>query len=179
MMTSLQRLLLVLLAACLVLPMPASASTVVELNFDELTNASDAIIIGHVESVTPHVHNNRVYSTIKIKVGETLKGDVVATVKIVQVGGQTEELVTRAFGMPVFTAGEHVLLFLEKPASVDHYVVTGLAQGKKLLVEQDGKLTLRDHPVPVHTIRPTKFTPIVAPTSLDSARARIQSLTAP
>lgn len=180
---------LLLLLMCLILPIAAptvaTASTVVELSFDELTKASDAIIVGHVKSVTPEVRNNRVFSTIEITVSETLKGQVDDTVTLVQIGGRTEQLETRAHGMPTFTAGEHLLLFLEKPASVSHYVVTGLAQGKKLLTEHDGKLQLRETNTPLHRLRPIREVtsansnkpPAASPATLDAARARIQNLT--
>lgn len=168
-------------------PLTAAATTVLELSFDELTKESDAIVVGHVESVTAEVREGRVYSTIVVSVDESLKGTPGESVKIVQLGGKTKDLVTRAFGMPNFEAGEHVLLFLEKPNRVNYFVVTGLTQGKKSLsTSEDGTLQLRDDPTPVHTVRP-KLTAVpkiatprlaTTPATLEAAKTRIAELSA-
>ncbi len=166
----------------------AAATTVIALSFDELVAASDRIVVGHVKSVEGVEKNGRVFTHVHIDVDETWKGNHTPTVKIVHIGGRTEKLATRVSGMPGFVPGERALLFLEQPKGFDHFVVTGLAQGKmSVTADPNGGLQLVPNPVVMHTIRrvtPTadgapQAAPPITPniTTLEQARARITTLT--
>lgn len=178
-----------LLIASLIVATSVAATTVVKLDFDKLVSASDVIVVGHVKSVDGVLQNGRVFTHIDVSIEETLKGDVTGELKIVHIGGRTEKLITRVHGMPDFRKGETALLFLEQPKGVNHYVVTGLAQGKMDLVKaEDGTLTLKPNTKQLHTvdlelprgdIDASRPDPTIRPPrveTLDAARARILEL---
>lgn len=52
------------------------------------------------------------------------------TLTIKQIGGRTRTLATHVPGMPSFEVGEEVVLFAERPKQLQHFVITGLSQGK-------------------------------------------------
>lgn len=117
--------------ALLLMAAPASASTVLELDLDELVSASNQIVVGKVADLDARVEaDGRVYSYIRIQVAETLKGEHQREVVIRQIGGRTEELATIVPGMPDFKPDEEVLVFLEHVTRHRIPVVTGMAQGK-------------------------------------------------
>lgn len=111
----------------------ADATTVVELKLEDLLELSDAVIVGDVRSADAFVEDGRVHTRIRVDVAEVWKGTPDKTVEIVHMGGRTEERATIVHGMPAFLAGERVLVFLEQPNGLSHYVVTGLTQGKYLI----------------------------------------------
>ena len=169
----------------------ATATTVIALGFDDLVSISDTIVIGEVSEVEAYVEHGKVYTRTEIKIGETLKGRALPKLEIVHIGGRTAKLVTRVHGMPDFTKGETALLFLEQPDGVEHFVVTGLWQGKiPLLRNEDGELTLAPavatpvtQPMPRSvTLRDAKAPkpdvgPLAPPTSLSDMRTRIARAT--
>lgn len=167
----------------------ALATTVVQLDFEQLVKVSDLVVVGEVLSVEGVEDGGRVYTHVQVKVDETLKGAAREKLEIIHVGGRTDHLVTRVAGMPSFTVGERALLLLEQPKGYSHFVVTGLTQGKfRLSKHDDGSIELLPDAEPAHFLRPVKIrkadpdevqapTKLPQPTSpphtLSEARSRI------
>jgi hypothetical protein len=147
-----------LLALIFVLTLTAStvdAATVQRLSLSEIVTASDVILVGTITAVTPSLRKGRVFTTIAVHVEERLKGDTDERIEIVQLGGRTADLMTYVPGMPGFDLNEKVLLFLEKPQSVTHYVVTGLSQGKyRVSFDEKGLANVEQNIENLHLISP-------------------------
>lgn len=134
------------IALALLFALPIVAATVLRLDLKGLTAASDAVVHGDVQSVQSRIEDGRVFTYTDIAVHEALKGKVSDVVQLRQLGGETDTLATWVAGMPRFTQGEEVLVFLEDVGDGDAYVVTGMMQGKfKVVVGPDG---LKKHVVP-------------------------------
>ncbi len=116
----------------------ASATTVAKLTLEQLIEASDRIVVGEVESTEAFVRDGRVLTRIVVDVEDVWKGESTDEVEIIHLGGRTEKLATRVHGMPHFSVGERALLFLEQPKGHEHFVVTGLSQGK-YAIDGDGE----------------------------------------
>ncbi len=112
----------------------ASAATVPEMTIEELTYASDSVVVGQVVSVSAKVEGRWVVSTISIAVEDVWKGKSVDMLEIKQRGGRTAELATVVPGMPNYAIGERAVLFLEARDD-GRFVVTGLAQGKRTIAK--------------------------------------------
>lgn len=137
----------------------AFATTVVRMDLEDLVAKSDLVVVGSIAEVEPKLHDDgRVYTHVKVSVDEVLSGEETDTVSIVHIGGRVESRATVVHGMPDFTLDERVLLFLEKPESVDHFVVTGLSQGKFSLSEDDdGTVTLTPAAGDMALVKPVKM----------------------
>lgn len=140
--------LLVALALALVLPASALATTVLKMDLEALVGTADAIVVGQVVAQEAVVEEGKVFTVTTIRVDELLKGESVVrrradgsgsldevekapeTLTIKQIGGRTDSLATYVAGMPSFEVGEEVVLFAERPKQLEHFVVTGLSQGK-------------------------------------------------
>lgn len=107
------------------------ASTLVHFDTAQLTQASDQIVIGKVESVRSYWGTGRrtILTDAVVRVNDTLKGEVAATVVITQLGGEVDGVKVAVAGCPAFQAGEEAVLFLAHGRS-DQIQLTGLAQGK-------------------------------------------------
>ena len=130
-------------AAVIAISIPLHASTVLKMTVTELVAHSDRVVIGSVIETTVFEKEGRILTSVTVAVEETLVGEHSPTVEIVHYGGRYHDRVTYVPGMPTFTKGEHVLLFLEKPKlaeTAQHFVVTGMSQGKFWIVDApDGK----------------------------------------
>ncbi len=124
-----RRLLLFTICAFFVLTSSASAATVAKHDLTTLVDQSDTVVIAEVTTTDSTLEDDgRVYTTIEFRVAEVLKGQAGKKFSMRQIGGRADGLATRAPGMPEFTKGERVFLFL---ANFDeHPIVTGLSQGK-------------------------------------------------
>jgi hypothetical protein len=109
----------------------ARASLVRAMDLAELTTTAEQIVVADIAKVESHWDNNHrtIFSTIEIRVQESWKGTPPADGKIVlrQPGGSVGEIEMTVVGMPTFSAGERVLLFLDRAA------VVGMGQGKRRL----------------------------------------------
>ena len=122
-----------LLTLVLILAMVGTsyATIVPKMDLPELVQKSDSIIEGHVDSVVsqwdPSV--KLIYTYISIRIDEQVKGSNGQSLTIKQVGGRVGSLDMNAVGMPVFKAGQQVVLFLKKQATGGTYEALGLDQG--------------------------------------------------
>lgn len=127
--------------------LPAQAASMKHRNVVDLISLSELILLGKVISVTDGFENGIPYTEVTLEVGRTLKGTAGNIYTFRQFGlrvprdmgnGVTYVGVTPD-GWPRFRAGERVVLFLYKPASMTGLRTTvGLFQGK--FMEVDGKM---------------------------------------
>lgn len=106
----------------------ANATTVVQMDVDDLTAAADAIVVGTVTDIKAELVDGRVFTEITVKVETSLKGEPGQSLVIKHLGGRTAELATYVAGMPHFEKGERALLFLEDKGKT--WVTVGLSLGK-------------------------------------------------
>jgi MYXO-CTERM domain-containing protein len=114
-------------AGLLLVPLPATTSTVAALGIDDLTDRADRVVRVRVTQVTPY--QDRVVRTrIELEVQEEWKGAGDLTIVLDQPGGVLGARGTLVFGMPRFAEGDDVVLFLSEDALIGTRVL-GLAQG--------------------------------------------------
>lgn len=105
------------------------------LSISQLSTRSDLIVLGTVVSIRWHSTVNNIFTQIDLNVEEVLKGPDAETVSFYQLGGQVGDITSSVAGVPVFTAGEKVLVFLSVKREPRPTLV-GLFQGK-LTIEKD------------------------------------------
>src|ERR1019366_6906997 len=95
------------------------ATIVPKMDLPELVQKSDSIIEGHVDSVVSQWDTSvkLIYTYISIRIDEQVKGSNGQSLTIKQVGGRVGSLDMNAVGMPVFKAGQQLVLFLKKQAT--------------------------------------------------------------
>lgn len=93
----------------------AQATTIVLPTDAQLIAKSSFIVEGTVVSTKVVDVDGRLYTDTVVSVERARKGNVAAdTITVREIGGETEERVTKIFGAPQFVEGERVLLFLEE-----------------------------------------------------------------
>jgi hypothetical protein len=133
-----------LLLVGLTLPMSAESTVVERLPFEDLADAADRVVRARVHSVDAFARGH-VWSRISLDVQEDLRGTGPERVVLEQPGGLLDTpmpsgaIGTVAFGMPTFTPGEDVVVFLRDHDVTGRTTVVGLGQGK-LDVGADGRL---------------------------------------
>lgn len=145
--TTVQSLLLAALASFMLLSV-ASATTLVKLNLETLTDRSEHIIQGKVMGMESLEERGRIVTHVRVQVAETLKGDLAPaqTITVRVLGGRLGDLVTIVHGSPNFSQDEEVLLFMQRLKTrgpgLAPLVVTGMAQGKFTLTTGPDQKTL-------------------------------------
>ena len=94
----------------------AHASTFVMASDDDLIIGARAIVRAKVLSISCQMdeQTGRIFSYVRLRVQEVLKGDVVdSQVVLKQEGGQVGSRGSMVFGSPQFSKGERVLLYLD------------------------------------------------------------------
>lgn len=107
------------------------ATTMVAADVPTLTQHADAIVIGTVHTSAPRLTTDgrRIITDTEIEVTEVLKGTPGKTVVVMQPGGIIGDVGQRIEGTAPFTAGENVVVFLERRGT-DRWSVAGMIQGK-------------------------------------------------
>jgi hypothetical protein len=124
--------IMVLSAVMLILATTLAGAIMVKVETPELVASATNIVTGKVLAVTSHYTPNHksVYTTIDIAVGSELAGSTNASeIVIRQNGGVMPDLGLAIEDMPVFQAGEDVILFLAKNGD-GTYGVAQMHQGK-------------------------------------------------
>jgi hypothetical protein len=127
-------------AALLVFASPALATTMVALDVPTLTQKADVIVRGTVRSSGARWSgdNRRIFTQVEIDVVESLKGEPLKTVSVVQPGGVVGDIGQKVSGVATYEEGEEVVLFLARRGPL--FQTLGLAQGKfRVLRSSDGK----------------------------------------
>ncbi|SET50199.1 hypothetical protein [Stigmatella erecta] len=133
-----------LLATAWLLGMPASASTMFQLDLSALSHSSDAVIHGTVRRVESRWSRDhrRILTDVEIEVSEALKGQPGSTVLLIQPGGRVGDIGQVVSGMASFTQGEEVVVFLERRGA-RAFGLVGLSQGKyEVLRTEDSRSAL-------------------------------------
>ena len=103
------------LALLLIFSSPVQA-LMINMSLDDLTQGSDAIVIGTVVEKTSgwNSTHNMICTSVTISVEESLKGNIAAGTKAVITvpGGKVGEVTQRISDMPGFIVGERTLVFL-------------------------------------------------------------------
>lgn len=107
----------------------AMASTVVALNVDELTDRSRQIFHGVCIESHAAIEAGDIVTRLRFAVAEDLRGADADTVDIVLPGGVMDGQRYSISGMPTFTVGQEVVLFLSEPDDAGRVWPIGLAQG--------------------------------------------------
>jgi hypothetical protein len=139
-----RQLLLVLI--CVAAPGIARGLTVEKLSFDQLTRRADAIVRGKVDEVKTRQasQSSPMATVVKVVVEKQFKGPRLSWVTIEQPGGSRGDIALGVPGSAEFTAGEDVILFLERRRG-GTFAVVGGKQGKFSAVTQsDGHLVVED-----------------------------------
>ena len=126
-------ILLALLGICL--SSSAYSAQVLALTLDEMTDASDVIVVGQIISnqAERSIYNpRRIRTRVVVRVTDSLKDRVSlgkrAVIEFFVPGGELGGFGQKVPGAPVFHSAEHVLLYLRFDERGDLQVV-GLAQG--------------------------------------------------
>ncbi len=99
--------------------MGVSEAAVVKMEVEELAVKADRIVIGDVASVESFVHraNGRIKSRVVVDVIDELKGKGDQKLKLQILGGTVDDVTLYTSVTPIFVEGDHVLLFLDGPAT--------------------------------------------------------------
>ena len=125
-------------ASTLVFPAFASATTMEELSFEEMTWIADLVVEATVQSnVVERTEGREFLRTVThLTVESVIKGDAYEGehIDVLALGGRRGAEETSIESAPIFTPDERVLVFLEQRKG--EWRVVGLSQGKLTLVEE-------------------------------------------
>jgi PKD repeat protein len=107
----------------------ASATTIVMPDDAQLIAKSPLIVEGEVVATAPVESDGKIWTETTVAVSRTWKGSASSSVTIREIGGIVGDRITKIFGAPEYTAGEHVLLFLT-PTPRGDYQTIDLFAGK-------------------------------------------------
>jgi hypothetical protein len=118
------------LLICFLLAIPAFATTVAPLSFEQLVNASAAVVYGRVTDVRSQWTDDRrfIESVVSIEVLRGMKGSARETIAFTVPGGQVGRYLNVIPGAPSFAAGDLAVVFLTAHGP-RLPVTTGLTQG--------------------------------------------------
>jgi hypothetical protein len=129
------RLFLVVAIAALALvgAQAAFATTVQKLTLQELTKKSDSIVMARVDDAVASwdAGHKEIYTYITLSVLQPVKGNKGGTtITLRELGGTVDNVISIVPGMPSFTKGEEVVVFLTQKDAAGYPWVMGLQQGK-------------------------------------------------
>jgi len=107
----------------------ATASTVIRMALPQLVQQADSIIQGRVDHTEVKWEQNLAVTYIYVTVEDPMKGARRSTVVIRQLGGNIGAMHVEVSGMPKFSTGEEVILFLQARRD-GNFQVLGMNQGK-------------------------------------------------
>jgi hypothetical protein len=143
--------LLFLLIYCLLRTVPAQSTTLQTASLKQLAQGADLIVRGRIVEVKSEKSVDRasIVTRIKVSVDRQWKGPKLAAVTLRQPGGSVGEITQAVSGLPQFSLGEDVLVFLEKQEDGSLATVGGKQgkfavktdpqSGKEIIVDVTGK----------------------------------------
>lgn len=139
-MKSMKKCIPALAALVLVLSTVAGATTLLRLSVEKMSVDSEIVVRGHVSwdySVQPDP-DGPIYTLTGVEVGRCIAGDCPEAVELRHRGGTVGDLTLYIPGMPDFSPGQEVLLFLEPDweGVPGYHSVVGMAQGFFLVVTE-------------------------------------------
>ncbi len=161
------------------------ASLVLALDTTELTKRADHIAVADVLSVQSawDQAHKKIFTTIELSVVESWKGGAqpASHLTVVQPGGAVGDIAMTVFGMPQFTPGERLLVFLRGTTGAAG--VVGMAQGKLPMTRDaaSGKWTVGvASSAGLERVqlkgKTAASTPLATPHSLDEMRGQVQQI---
>jgi hypothetical protein len=118
----------------------ASASTVVAMSLEQMTDHAQSIFIGRVAGIRAdwNAERTRIYTYVTLSVERYLKGGSGSKMETIRLlGGQVGPYRAIVSGTPLFEVGEDVLLFVAG-AGARIPTVLGLSLGKFTIVSEAG-----------------------------------------
>ena len=117
------------------------ATTIVPLSVERLTSVSSHIALAQAEDSWTewNAEHTRIYTVTRFRTEHSLKGDAGQQFLVRQIGGRNGAYEQKVAGVRQWRAGERSVLFLQKAASGDAFVVTGLMQGDFRVVREGGR----------------------------------------
>ena len=147
-----------ILALLLLLPAPkASASTVVAMNLEQMSDRAQTIFLGRVTGMRAdwNAERTRIYTYVTLDVSRYLKGGGDSQVETIRVfGGQVGPYLASVPGSPRFEIGEEVLLFCAGGGarvptvlglSLGKFTIATDASGEKIVKRDISSLMLANH----------------------------------
>jgi hypothetical protein len=112
------------------LAIPATATTVAHLSFEQLVNESSAVVYGRVSDVRSQWTADRrfIESVVLVDVIKGMKGSAGETISFTVAGGQVGRYLNVIPGAPMFSQGDLAVFFLTAHGA-RLPVTTGLTQG--------------------------------------------------
>lgn len=169
---------LVVLGLGLAMAGGALATTVLELQIEDMIPLAPVVVVGEVNQIESSYNSDKtqIHTRVWISPSEVLKGPAdLGTVLVKTIGGQVGDKIARLPGAPRFELGERVLVFLEPRQDGEGYLTTGFFQGKfKVFADpKTGReLLLRDVPGRGVSVVGKTGDPLAEPLrSLDDVRA--------
>jgi hypothetical protein len=118
--------------AAILVTASASATTLVRLSLDQLTQASTEIVRGHVASQETlwNAAHKRIYTYTTVAVDQTYKGNPASTLIVQQPGGTVGKVHVFVAGTILFHSQADYVLFLERSATdPSKFLPVGMMQG--------------------------------------------------
>ena len=139
--TFIHRLSRLLVMAIAAISMNASATTVLPLSLEQLSERAELIFYGSVleNTVIRDGDKGRIATLTRFQVHELIKGQAADTHTIKQIGGEIAGgRSLRIHGVPRYEAGESYVIFLPRPSSLGFSSPVGLRQGNFTVTETGG-----------------------------------------
>ena len=124
------RFTLISMLICLALIAPGMGTTLLHYDLEELTRHADRVFVGVCESSRAELVDGRIYTRLQFSVKEMVKGAPAEEIVLRLPGGEYQGVRLHLVGMPAFTVGEELVLFLTAEDRLTHAWPVGLAQGK-------------------------------------------------
>ncbi len=173
------------LGTALLLAAPASASMMLPMTVDELSEGADLVVRGRVASAEskPSVDGLRISTIVRLDVDEAWKGSPGASLEIRVPGGSFEGITQVVTGMPRFTVGEETVVFLryaDRARGAGITQVVGMAQGKlQVRGEADGPPVAVQELTGLDLVDPSSQeevrSPLAVPVPLPDLEARVRA----
>lgn len=148
-------LLVFLVSMLLVLFLTSTQAQIQTMSTQQLAEQSSAVVLGTCERMESYWvdGNSKIFTRVKIRGQQALKGDLSAAAEITVPGGKIGNIVYEVTDMPVFHEGEEVLLFVWQHPTGKQLVMGGI-QGK-LSVETDratGRKIIKGAPLQLESL---------------------------
>ena len=121
------------------LPEQGAAMRVKLLTLEQIVERAETIFVGRCLTSTAQddPETGKTVTIIKFEVVEALKGNLGATHTLKQYGGMREHRLHRIAGIPTYTPGEEVILFLYAESEYGLTVPVGMSQGKFTFIRDE------------------------------------------
>lgn len=139
------------LFTCIALCIAASATMVIPMSVEKLTQESNYVVEGTAlqQWAKWNPQHSLIFTYTRFQVSRTLKGNPPQTIVVKQIGGSAEGYTQTVSGVRHWQPGEQAVLFLYPSKSLDGTLeVTGLMQGNFLYESSTSGQTIVSNGVP-------------------------------